>query len=157
MESIIWIQNSDEDKGDFVYENFILMNEESIVEQQHHISEILNSKKKSKEILLEPYLKIYNKGNNYIIDLKSDDLDKYGRKGSVMIFLRNYQQEDRAELNNNLAKIFANTGTVITDDFLSRIFSTLIKKKSNTLNNYYSIAIIFVLLVIILFVLKNNK
>ena len=157
MESIIWIQNSDEDKADFVYENFVLMNEESINKQQNHISEILNSKKKSKEILLEPHLKIYNRGNNYIIDLKSDDLDKYGRKGSAMIFLRNYQQENQPELKNNLAKIFANTGTVITDNFLSIIFSELIKKKNNNLISYYSIAVIFVLLLIILFVLKYNK
>ncbi|WP_209391271.1 hypothetical protein [Chryseobacterium sp. RR2-3-20] len=156
MESIIWIQNSDEDKDDFMYENFSPMHQENMHQQQQYISEMLNSKKRAREILLEPYLKIYNKGDLYLIDLKSEDLDKYGRKGASMIFIKNYNPEvDEIVLRAQLAKIFSNTGTIVSEEFLNRIFSALIKKKSNNLINYYSIATIFVLLLIILFVLKK--
>src|SRR5690606_31721243 len=124
MEAILWIQNPDEGNADFVFENFSLMPAENMDAQQLYIMEMLNSKKRSKELLIEPYLKIYSYKNDILIDIKSDDLDKYGRRGAAMIFLKNYHHEDdQTSLKEQLKRIFSDTGTVVTDGILEKMFS----------------------------------
>lgn len=158
MVTILWIQNSDENKDDYVFENFELLNEENIVNQQKHISNILAFKKKSKELSIERNLKINNLKRNYLIDMKSDDLDCHGRMGAVMIFVKDYQEEhDEEILRNELQKIFSTTSTVVPEQYIDHIFGVLKKKKRYPIALYVSIATIILLILLITILILNES
>ena len=131
METIIWIQNKDENNDDFVFDNFILLNSDKMENQQQLIGKMLDSKRKSKEILIEPYLKVYNIKNKFVIDIKSDDLDNYGRKGAVMVYIEGFQKfNDEDLIRCKLKSIFKETSTIVPENYIdTSSFSVMIKSK----------------------------
>lgn len=137
MNTLIWIQNSDENKEDFLFENLNLMDTQDRKKRQGYISEILSLQKKGKKILDEIHLKINKnyKTNITIIDLKSEDQDKYGRKGAVLIYIKEYEEEtDELDLRERLNKIFSQTGTIVSNENIDKILDQIKKKnKASTL------------------------
>lgn len=153
METIIWIQNKDENNDDFVFYNFTLMNSDKMENQQQLIGKMLDSKKRSKEILIEPYLKVYNIKNKFVIDIKSDDLDNYGRKGAVMMYIEGFQKfnDDEDLIRRKLKSIFKETSTIVPENYIDKIFDTLSKKKSNSLIITFAVSLIIILFIILIF------
>ena len=155
METIIWIQNKDENNDDFVFDNFILLNSNKMENQQQLIGKMLDSKRKSKEILIEPYLKVYNIKNKFVIDIKSDDLDNYGRKGAVMVYIEGFQKfNDEDLIRCKLKSIFKETSTIVPENYIDKIFDTLSKKKSNSLIITLAVSLIIILFIIFIFLNK---
>ena len=159
MKTLIWIQNSDENKEDFLFDDLTLMDIEDRKKRQDYISEILSLQKKGEKILDELHLKINKnyKSNTIIVDLKSDDLDKYGRKGAVMIYIKEYEQEtDELVLKERLNTIFSQTGTIVLYENIDKILNQ-IKKKNKSSKIFFIVTILLAIFLFSIIIYNNQK
>ena len=159
MDVITWIQNNNQFEEDFLFVNCEKIGTEKN-ERYILIDKILEQKKKGEKIFSEPFLMIAKnfKENKVFVDIKTNDVDEYGRKGVVMILVEGYDESiNYAEFTEVLNYIFAETRKQVPNEIVESIKLQLKKKKSNKISKLRIITIfLFIVIVFILIISKIN-
>jgi hypothetical protein len=137
-----WIQSSNENTDDFMFENGKLIPIEDEKKGREFVNLMFDVKRNGIVRLEEPFLIIQSKKNKdlFLIDIVANNIDDYNRRIPLMLLLEGYEETERSEFKKIVEQTFKKTTpeTEVAEETIEKIITTIEKVKKNIERNFLS-------------------
>ena len=158
-----WIQSSNENTDDFVFENGRLIPIEDEKKGREFVNLMLDVKRNGIVRLEQPFLIVQSKKNKnlFLIDIVANNTDDYNRRLPLMLLLEGYEETERSEFKRLVEQTFKNTTpeTEVAEETIEKIITTIEDVKKNLektfLTNPITIGIIIAGILLLILILRE--